>query len=184
MLTKDEIIELAQNENYTVGEITYGMNGYPKGLGDHNITRMYSEEMIAFIKETDYVGDIVLFKLKAGHHFWKKEGPVYVDKLDVDFYLNVCGENYMETSREYILDKLDVIDDDMEMSDIIKLLGDVKEELEEFDGLEEGDSLVTHYGENGEVYHPDTSFSHDSTIYAIGLFLPSDYDEVNELNNN
>lgn len=166
----------AEELDLQIKEITHGMNGYPKDLGDIFITGFNNfENAIQFAKDND--AEVGLGKIRDGHHFYSYVG--WRDKPLTAFdYLLDLGDNYSivniedekENFKETLIDLVENFEDDF---DYLRDWIDDKEEIIEALNSAVDDEVVI---VNGFIYFETVALTlmsyHEAvTTYSIGVYF-------------
>jgi len=180
MKSKEQILEIAKNNDLKVVEITYGSNGYPSGLGDNAIIEFEDYNQALNFAETHGL-ETHLFKIRDGWHFWtdmgsKHKALTYQDKLDD------LGDNYNLFEPDY-----NVMHDQLtemsltEIDDLIVIREKINswmEQIEEFEALDEDEILIVGYGTHYDTCEKEMmQYSEDVWTYAVGVFVPKEENE-------
>jgi len=181
--TKEEIIELAHQEELEVVELTQGRNGYPAGLGGHAIIGFfYGHDIQRFMDTIGYFGSLHYFHSRNGWHFYEDAGWSSQLEFTLDEYMNKLGENYevMTTERleEMIQNRIDNFN--IQNDDLGNLIVDLNEYNYALDDIEARPEVnfIYHDGVEYDEFVPSPKMQHDTHIYAIGLILPANYNEL------
>lgn len=173
-------------------EITHGVNGYPKDLGDQVIIGWDSFEQLQKFAESvnmNSMNDIHLVKQRDGWHFWEdlgyKAGP-----LTVDDYLRDLGDDYRKTDYDDARDTFnswasDCLNDsdsiEVILDNVTALTNQFHEIVTEISHTKEYQVVILYQGKYYDTADREMmSYKEDVWTYAIGLFLPKEMDEDEE----
>ena len=106
-MTQNEVLEEARETGYlqTI-EITYGSNGYPKGLGEWCVIGFdYFEDAEKFAVRHGL--EVKHFTSKYGWYFWN-EGCAAFEPYTPDDYLNKLGDDYSyaDSDDEFYIERM------------------------------------------------------------------------------
>ena len=178
-MTKKELLENARNSGYSIANITQGINGYPEGLVAYGIIGFDNyEEAEEFAKKYDL--ETSLFRSRDGWHFWEYRGEK-LESLTVDDYLRDLGDDAKEfdTDDEIFGDGLiSIIDMGAsfeEIQEYVNLEKELREDLHYIDN-ETHALIVKDAVETEVVPRKMMSYKVDVWHWAVGVFVPKDYD--------
>lgn len=134
-MSRQEKIELAENNGLTIIETTEGMNGYPKNTNVGIIGFETFEEAEEFAEQNGL--QVVSFVRRNGHQFWQNQGwrtepydqlQEYLDDENYHcFYGNI--EELAEELAQLYKDSIADITDFGEMEEIFNTFNDLYDEL-------------------------------------------------------
>jgi len=166
----------AKVESLTTIEITYGMNGYPEGLGDNGVIGFRTFEDAEKFAE-DWKGEIVHFHSRDGWHFWEANGRAWSPYSAHD-YLSDLGDDYNieDDTEDNIKAKLESLIEnyDGDLLDLIGKMGKLMELLKavyyNYTGLNQ--YVISRNGEYCEsIENAMMFYNHDTHKYAIGVLF-------------
>jgi len=156
-------------------EITYGMNGYPEGLGDRGVIGFRTfEDAEKFAEE--WGGEVVHFHSRDGWHLWEVKGRAW-SPYSADDYLSDLGDDYNieYDTEDNIKAKLESLIEnyDGDLLDLIGKMGKLMELLNavyyNYRGLK---TVISRNGEYCEsIENAMMSYNHDTHKYAIGVLF-------------
>ena len=180
--------EIANNEGLQVREtVKGGNNGYPRGF-KNVITGFFDWEQVEdFVKH--YGGTPIMLHKKDGWQMWEREDHVYEP---MEITAEMYGDNYniihkndyadeQEFIREFILPRLEDVDNIVTMAEIVDRAKDIWSSVESSKTTE--GVVIYNDGEFGWIEYDTTKlecieWSHDTHDYMIGvIFNDDDEDE-------
>ncbi len=169
-----EILENAELAGLEKIEITYGSNGYPKGLGDYGVIGFNTfEDAEKFAEENDC--KVHLFQIRDGHSLWENRGAIY-RALTSEDYLKDLGENYFyadnnnDSYREILEDLAQKFDGDF--SYLKAYIATVEEIQNEVEKCCDDEIVIIANGLYFETVKKEImSYHEDVTRYVLGVFV-------------
>ena len=175
-MTQNEVLEAAREISHLQNiEITYGSNGYPKGLGEHGVIGFYdmqeAQDFAAF-----YGCEVKEFTSKDGWQFWN-EGGVRSDPYSYIDYVNKLGDDYElanESDEQYNEWIRDIVNGSYVFLDYLKsAINNINEIKMKVDHAKNGEKVIIYNGKYYEtVAGTMMNYSEDTNLYAIGVFVP------------
>lgn len=176
-----DLQEIANNEGLQVSEtIEGGNNGYPRGF-ENVITGFFDWEQVEdFVKR--YGGTPIMLHKKDGWQMWEREDHVYEP---MEITAEMYGDNYniihkndyadeQEFIREFILPRLEDVDNIVTMAEIVDRAKDIWSSVESSKTTE--GVVIYNDGEFGWIEYDTTKlecieWSHDTHDYMIGVIF-------------
>lgn len=176
----DVLVDYFKNEGLSNHEITYGMNGYPKGPFDRAIIGFTSFEQAAEMAEITGL-QITLFEKRYGHSFYQNKGRMN-RALTSDDYLQDLGDNYSQadSNNEYYKEQLVEIASnfDGDFDDLKAAIKQIEEIITEVNNCDDNQVVIVRNGSYYETVNREMMMYHeDVTNYAVGLLLPINHNE-------
>lgn len=163
-------------------EINTDGNDYPRGLGAVGAIGFNQfSEAEAFAEQ--HGGEVVVFKTRDGHHFWRNEGRAYSPFTAHD-YIDGADDNTNLITEEDLTDKfwedLMAATEDKDIDEVDYIFENYKEHLADIQAA--GDGKVCFFdGNTNEIGTLDETFMeyrYDVYSYAIGVYFhPSLHEE-------
>lgn len=183
MTTKHEILENAREMGLQTIEITTGMNGYPKGLGDWGVIDFDNLEAAEKFADENG-GEVVLFESKNGWHFWNNRGHMN-RAFNADDLLKDMGDNYSyaDDNNEYYAEQLAEIakEFDGDFEALENKIEDIKEIIQHVENADEDDMVIVSNGKFYEtVKNSFMQYNYDTHRWAVGVLIEKDLVDENE----
>jgi hypothetical protein len=164
----------AEEQGYSVIEITQGMNGYPEWLGDYAVIGFQTWDDAQQFADT-YGGDINLYHRRTGWHLWENLGRVWEPFTPNDFIQKFSDNYNIETNDpEQVADRLKSLADSFEgdMDKLKSQLAEISELWEKVEQAPEEYAVVSYCGAYFDTLHPLSMWiCHDTHHWSIGVSI-------------
>jgi hypothetical protein len=170
----------AEEQGYSVIEITHGMNGYPERLGDYGITGFENFEA-AETFTSEHGGTVAEFTRRDGWHFWQHLGRPIEGYTPQDF-LKAAGDNYNIATNdpEEVSDRLTSFAERFagDMDKLREQFADLAQLWEKVETAPDRHTVISYCGQYFDTLPPEMmNFRHDTHQYIIGVYLPKEMAE-------
>ena len=174
-MTQNEVLEDADETYLKKVQITYGTNGYPKGLGEWAVIGFdYFEDAEEFAVRHGL--EVKHFTSKYGWDFWNEGGIAY-EPYTPDDYLNKLGDDYSyaDSDDEFYIERMKEILNNSntnyeELTEYLKVVEEIKMEVSR---CVNGQKVIVYRGKYFETMEATMmGYSEDQDRYAIGVFVP------------